>query len=262
MSIRLTTSTVDRRVRAMIAAAAIGTTAVAAGLPASSLAQQAYTPFTPSPYTTQPTQPSPYDTYKPAPTQPAPSQPGPSQPGPPPPPDSGGNNKVATAPLCANANTPIARLGIAKAEQVIVCLTNRERQRRLPENRGLKPLAINATLMQTARAHSNDMVQNAFFDHVNKQGVDACGRIMAAGYSAKSCGENIAIRRTQPVTPYHFLYAPDGINGWMRSPRHKAQILNPNYSEIGVGLAAGDAEAGPGSVNSGSYTGTQNFGAR
>jgi uncharacterized protein YkwD len=160
------------------------------------------------------------------------------------------------APGCTGADTPITASNLAAAEAAIVCLTNEERRKA-----GVKELKVNGTLMGTARAHSNDMVQRRYFAHNTPQGVTPCQRMTAAGYPwCAPLDENIRWRWDQVVTPRQFMYDPDGVKGWMQSPPHRAAILQSGATEIGVGLAAGNGDVKyPAGVG---FTGTQNFGSR
>ncbi len=57
---------------------------------------------------------------------------------------------------------------------------------------GLAPFLLHAGLQDVARAHSQDMIDRNFFDHINPSGLSPCDRISAAHYEAKYCTENIA----------------------------------------------------------------------
>ncbi|MCX4242298.1 CAP domain-containing protein [Paraliomyxa miuraensis] len=88
------------------------------------------------------------------------------------------------------------------------------------------PLAMESRLRCAARVHSLDMIQRGFFDHVNPDGLDPFDRIELAGYSFRASGENIAAGQTTPQ---------EVVDGWLLSPGHCANILSPDYTEIGVG---------------------------
>lgn len=121
-------------------------------------------------------------------------------------------------------------------EMQIFHLTNLERQAR-----GLYLYAWNDTLAGAARAHSLDMGQRAYFDHVNPDGHDPGDRITAAGYNWSSRGENIYAGYGpggSPLPPEHV------VTGWMNSPGHRKNILraydDPDgiyYCDLGVGHA-------------------------
>lgn len=110
----------------------------------------------------------------------------------------------------------------------------------------LQPMAWNDMLGTAARGHSEDMALQNYFSHTSLDGRIFSQRITAAGYSYNACGENIAAGYSTPQAV---------MNGWMNSPGHRANILNPAFCDIGVGYA----------FRSGSTYGhywTQDFGRR
>ncbi|MFJ6084799.1 CAP domain-containing protein [Streptomyces sp. NPDC092369] len=120
----------------------------------------------------------------------------------------------------------------------VVDLTNRERARA-----GLPPLAVDALLTRAAQAHSADMVARAFYSHTDPEGGQPWDRAARAGSRRRTIGENIACGQRS---------AAEVVEGWMNSPGHRANILKPDFTHIGIGFAGG----GP----SGTYW-TQLFGA-
>jgi uncharacterized protein YkwD len=109
------------------------------------------------------------------------------------------------------------------------------------------PLVMEAHLRAAARAHSLDMATRAFFEHTNPDGDGPLERIEAAGYTGWTMlGENIAAG--QPT-------AEIVVAGWLDSDGHCANIMSPDFTEIGVGYA---------SVAGSPYTHywTQDFGRR
>ena len=111
--------------------------------------------------------------------------------------------------------------------QRVVELTNIERR-----SAGLPPLKANAELAKAAKAHSLAMAENDFFSHENPiTGSTAEERIRAAGYlNAMATGENIAMGQPTPN---------EVMVDWMHSPGHRANILHPDFREIGVGYVKG-----------------------
>ncbi|MGA5063974.1 CAP domain-containing protein [Streptomyces exfoliatus] len=122
------------------------------------------------------------------------------------------------------------------ADQVI-SLVNAERAKA-----GCGPLAANATLTDAAQGHSDDMAARDFFDHTNPDGEGPGERVTASGYPWSTYGENIAKGQSTPEQV---------MDAWMNSPGHRANILNCDFKEIGIGV---HTEGGP-------YW-TQVFGAR
>ena len=92
------------------------------------------------------------------------------------------------------------------------------------------PLALEPRLHCAARVHSADMSERAYFDHVNPDGEDPFDRMAKAGYAFLQAGENIA-------------GGPDAaaaaVAGWLKSPGHCANMMDPGYTEIGVGFYEG-----------------------
>ncbi|MGW1208503.1 CAP domain-containing protein [Streptomyces sp. NPDC002499] len=120
----------------------------------------------------------------------------------------------------------------------VVDLTNRERARA-----GLPPLGTDPLLTRAAQAHSADMVARAFYSHTDPEGGQPWDRAARAGSRRRTIGENIACGQRS---------AAEVVEGWMNSPGHRANILKPDFTHIGIGFAGG----GP----SGTYW-TQLFGA-
>ena len=113
--------------------------------------------------------------------------------------------------------------GISQLELEVLRLTNIERAKvRVP------PLGINLDLSMAARFKSQEMVNLGYFDHTSPVYGSFIG-IIDLFYPAGLygwAGENIFMG---PVT------AEDLVNGWMSSPGHRANMLNPNYQSIGIG---------------------------
>lgn len=107
------------------------------------------------------------------------------------------------------------------------------------------PLSAESALTCAARVHSVDMATRGFFDHVNPDGEDPFVRMERAGYTYRTAAENIAAG--QPS-------ADEVVGGWLASPGHCRNILNPDFVHIGVGYVATDAAEYP-------FYWTQTFGA-
>ncbi|PWE38835.1 hypothetical protein C9I50_20815 [Pseudomonas prosekii] len=126
-----------------------------------------------------------------------------------------------------------ARLGDAAAEgQKLLELLNAARAQ--PRQCGgqafaaTTPLAWNAILGGAAEAHSRDMANNNYFDHKDRNGGTPGDRAELAGYSYQQIGENIAagqdtIRKV--------------VDGWVGSPGHCANLMNPQFQELGAAYA-------------------------
>lgn len=102
---------------------------------------------------------------------------------------------------------------------------------------GVAALTMDEAVRGVARAHSQDMIDRNFFDHVNPDGLDPFDRLAAEGISFRTAGENIA--SNQGVADP----AATAVTGWMTSPGHRANILNPNFTHTGMGIAVSDSGA-------------------
>ena len=92
------------------------------------------------------------------------------------------------------------------------------------------PLKLNTKLQKAARLHSQDMRTNNFFRHTNPAGQLFSDRIKAVGYDYSWAAENIAAGQATPKAV---------TQGWLASPGHCRNIMNPNLRDLGVGFASG-----------------------
>jgi uncharacterized protein YkwD len=111
-----------------------------------------------------------------------------------------------------------------------LCLVNHERS-----THGVGPLATNSDLQRAAQGHSESMASGSYFEHTGPGGT-LLERITASGYlpgpnALYSVGENIAYGSLQDSTPVAIVAA------WMASPGHRANILNPSFREVGIGVS-------------------------
>lgn len=133
------------------------------------------------------------------------------------------------------------------AELEIVRLTNKARQQH-----GLAPLVRNAQLDQSAMTHTLEMAEYGFVGHTGVFGSRIEDRVRDAGYNNfRFIGENLA---RGPRTP------GEVVDGWLKSPGHRDNLLHPIFREIGVACLEGRVVTS-GGVWSATYW-TQNFGAR
>jgi uncharacterized protein YkwD len=106
-----------------------------------------------------------------------------------------------------------------------------------------RPLSWDADLAAIARAHSADMAKRRFFSHVNPDGDDPTARGRRAGYECRKAlssseyrvglAENLyEISGNAPVD-----VARRSVSGWMKSPGHRQNILEKNYTKTGIGVA-------------------------
>jgi uncharacterized protein YkwD len=109
----------------------------------------------------------------------------------------------------------------------IIFWTNYNRK----NNGGLSGLSENSVLSQIAKVRVEDMFAKQYFDHVSPTGDSASKEGNAFGYRYITIGENIALG--------NFNGAEGLVDAWMASPGHRANILNKNYTEIGVASEEG-----------------------
>ena len=90
----------------------------------------------------------------------------------------------------------------------------------------LPALTKNTTLITAATTKVDDMFTKQYFEHVSPSGVAPADLVKQAGYSYKTTGENLALG--------DFKDEKDLVDAWMASPGHRANILNVDYTQIGV----------------------------
>ena len=153
---------------------------------------------------------------------------------------------TAQADACADADTPVDQLTQDTAEASVVCLVNQER---VAANPALGQLTQNDALTSAARGHANDAVAIKWWNdsdpHVNPiTGSTPGDRITAAGYCPNPIswyyGEN-AYWGYSYGTGAAAPTPRAAVSWWMNSPGHRANILSPNYTDIGMGIVVGTA---------------------
>ena len=178
-------------------------------------------PVQPTP--TPPTQPAPTPPTQPAPTpptQPAPTPP--TQPAPTPPTQPAPTPPTQPAPTPPVQPGPAA--GLSAAEQQMLSLVNGARQQA-----GLAPLQVDPLLMQVGRVKAQDMVTNHYFDHNSPTLGSPFDLMHRYGVSYSTAGENIAGNGS----------VAGAFQSLMNSPGHRANILNPSFTRIGLGIVSG-----------------------
>lgn len=111
-----------------------------------------------------------------------------------------------------------------KAEQDMFQMVNAERAKQ-----GLAVLVFEAKLRGIARAHSYDMFKRGYFSHYTPEGLSPFDRMDAVGVTYQFAGENLALAPSTQLA----------MQGLMNSPGHRANILNPNFHKIGIGVIDG-----------------------
>ena len=107
----------------------------------------------------------------------------------------------------------------------VVQLTNQFRSQY-----GLRPLSWNSQLGTAAQNHALDMARMRRMSHSGSDGSQVGNRVQRVRYPFRQVGENVAHNQKT---------AKEVLSSWMRSPGHRENILNPNFSEIGVGYYNG-----------------------
>lgn len=139
---------------------------------------------------------------------------------------------TADAPSApAIADVADGRDALASFESEVIKLVNAERA-----NAGCPALRAHPILNQAAKAHSQDMVEHNYVDHVNSAGETPGERVSNMGYVWEALGENVAAGYVTPE---------DVVAGWMNSEGHRKNILNCGYLDTGVGYVyAADTDYG------------------
>ncbi len=119
---------------------------------------------------------------------------------------------------------PQDQTGLAQEEQEMLALVNAERTKA-----GLQPLAVDLTLAQAAEAKSQDMIDRQYFAHESPTYGSPFEMMSRFGVSYRSAAENIACNQT--VAAAH--------TALMNSSGHRANILNAQYTHIGIGIVNG-----------------------
>jgi uncharacterized protein YkwD len=99
---------------------------------------------------------------------------------------------------------------------------------------GLQPLKENPRLNVSAELKVQDMFEKQYFAHLSPSGEGVKDLVEIAGYEYIAIGENLALGNFQNDEAL--------VQGWMDSPGHRANILNPSYEEIGVAVQKGEFE--------------------
>jgi len=159
-----------------------------------------------------------------------------------------GPHSTRSASLAERQSKP--SLSITKLEKAIHVLINKERQ-----EHGLYPISFDEALSEIARKHSRDMSERKYFDHYSPEGHDFVYRYEQARYQCAvvegrtihTGAENIALNHlydsvtTLNGEAYYNWNSQDKIakttvQGWMRSPGHRKNILTPFFRKEGIGV--------------------------
>lgn len=115
------------------------------------------------------------------------------------------------------------------APEKVIYWTNKYRT-----DNGLAALTENTQLTQAAEKKTLDMFEKQYFEHNAPNGTTPSDLVSSTGYQYKTTGENLALG--------DFKDEKDLVDAWMASPGHRANILNSEYTEIGVATGLGHFE--------------------
>ena len=114
---------------------------------------------------------------------------------------------------------------------VVVSLTNKDRA-----TNNLHALTVNDTLMRAAKLKAEDMASKGYFAHTSPEGLTPWHWFTQAGYKFIYAGENLAINYDESESVQ---------SAWLDSPTHRANIMNENFTEMGVAVAHGSYNGMP-----------------
>jgi uncharacterized protein YkwD len=136
---------------------------------------------------------------------------------------------AAQAAPCAGADRDPSTMTVKQVRATTTCLINVERR-----ERGRSALRHNPGLALAGQRHARDMVSRRYFAHVSRAGTEFSQRIRRTGYlrgaSRAVLGENLAWGGGRLATPRQI------VRSWMRSPGHRANMLQRRFSEVGIGV--------------------------
>jgi uncharacterized protein YkwD len=140
-------------------------------------------------------------------------------------------NGVIRFVLAAPLESPAA--GEAAVGERVLALVNAARADRrrcgLKRFEAVPPLAASRVLQAAAAAHAEDMTRRGVMDHAGGDGSTPAVRAARAGYAWRTVGENVATGQSTPEQV---------VAEWLDSPRHCANIMDADYTEMGVAVAS------------------------
>ena len=117
---------------------------------------------------------------------------------------------------------------------VVNALVDETNQNRIADH--LQTLGISPLLQAAAQDKANDMAAKGYFAHTSPEGLTPWYWFGVVGYDFSSAGENLAV---------NFSDSQDVTNAWMNSPEHRANILNGDFTQIGIATAQGTYNGRP-----------------
>ncbi len=116
---------------------------------------------------------------------------------------------------------------VVKEEMVTLINRARSSRHRCGRNRfhAASRVRWNSRLARAALEHSRDMARNNFLGHTGSDGSSVGERLTGFGYAWSSVAENISGGRQT---------SEEAVSAWLKSPDHCANMMNPNFTEIGA----------------------------
>jgi uncharacterized protein YkwD len=128
----------------------------------------------------------------------------------------------------ARQTAPLADLEQVRAEVLATVNARREAV-------GAALLVLDPRLNGAAQKHAEDMLTRSYYNHRNPEGLQPRDRVVQAGYRPFLVAENIARGHTT---------VEEAMDAWMQSRGHRGNLLNPAFTQMGVGCAVGTNAAG------------------
>jgi len=132
--------------------------------------------------------------------------------------------EATPAPTTPTTPTTPVDSSVSAYENKVLQLVNVERQKN-----GLSALTMDTALSNVARKKSEDMKAKNYFSHTSPTYGSPFDMMKQFGISYRTAGENIAMGQRTPE---------EVVTAWMNSPGHRANILNANFTHLGVGYVA------------------------
>jgi uncharacterized protein YkwD len=134
----------------------------------------------------------------------------------------------------ASADAVVGKASSSAVRERVLDLVNQARgsSRRCGDDRfsATTPLTPSSVLNRAARDHARDMARNNYFEHIGRDGSTPKERLARLNYRSSLTGENIAFGPES---------AEEVVSGWLASPGHCANIMEPHYLEMGIAVASG-----------------------
>jgi uncharacterized protein YkwD len=140
--------------------------------------------------------------------------------------------------VLAEPFTPPAPQDLSEISRRVLTLTNRARAEKrrcgATSYAAAGPLVSSVELSQVALAYAQQMASLQFMDHTGRDGSSPAQRISRSGYRWSEVGENLASGIMKPE---------DVVAGWLSSPEHCANLMDPRFREMGVAFAVNPHDA-------------------